>query len=104
MLNARTSAKLGLIADQIRQLQESARAILHEAEQEQALHQADCAFERKPGHHYHLYRKADGTTFWSMLSLADWRERPPHVFVGSYRLEADYSWTRLEQPDAPEGV
>jgi hypothetical protein len=100
MLNARTSAKLGLIAEQIRQLQDSARTILHQAEQEQALHQAACAFERKPGHIYHLYRKANGATFWSMLSPADWRGQPPHVFAGSYQLEADYSWTRLGEPEA----
>ncbi|MBK1647976.1 DUF2452 domain-containing protein [Rhabdochromatium marinum] len=96
MLSARTSAKLGLIADQIRQLQDSARTILQEAEQEQALHQAECAFERKPGRTYHLYRKADGRRFWSMLSLADWRGQPPHDFAGSYRLEADYSWSPVE--------
>lgn len=104
MLNARTSAKLGLIADQIRHLQESARAILHEAEQEQSLHQAQCAFERKPGHVYHLYRKAHGATFWSMLSPADWRGRAPHEFVGSYRLEADYAWTRLDEDGQPAGL
>lgn len=101
MLSARTSAKLGLIADQIRQLQDSARAILQDAEQEQALHQAQCAFERKPGQVYHLYRKHSGTTFWSMLSPQDWRGQPPHTFAGSYRLEADYAWTRLgDEPEA----
>lgn len=96
MLGARTSAKLGLIAEQIRQLQDSARAILQEAEQEQALHQVACAFERKPGHVYHLYRKQDGSRFWSMLSPDDWRGQSPHPCIGSYRLEADYSWTKLE--------
>lgn len=101
MLSARTSAKLGVIADQVRHLQDTARAILRDAEQEQALHQAACAFERKPGQVYHLYRKRDGGTFWSMLSLADWRGQPPHVFAGSYRLEADYSWTRLEDGQEP---
>jgi hypothetical protein len=100
MLSARTSAKLGLIADQIRHLQDSARAILKDAEQEQTLHQAECAFERKPGHAYHLYRKDNGQTFWSMLSPRDWRGQPPHHFTGSYRLEADYSWTQLH--NAPE--
>jgi hypothetical protein len=97
MLSARTSAKLGLIADQIRHLQECARTILREAEEEQDLHQADCAFERRPGHVYHLYRKHNGSRCWSMLSPADWRGQPPHAFVGSFRLEADYSWSRIEE-------
>jgi hypothetical protein len=31
-----------------------------------------------------------------MLSPDDWGGRPPHPFVGSYRLEADMSWTAAE--------
>ncbi len=100
-MSARTNAKLELIADQIRHLQGTARAILRDAEHEQALHQAACAFERKPGQDYHLYSKRDGTNFWSMLSPADWRGQPPHQFVGSYRLEADSSWTPITNPLNP---
>ncbi len=39
------------------------------------------------------HRKPDGQTFFSMLSPADWGGRPPQEHLGSYRLEADYSWT-----------
>lgn len=28
-----------------------------------------------------------------MLSPADWRDDPPHPFLGTYRQEADCSWT-----------
>jgi hypothetical protein len=99
MLSARTGAKLRVIADQIKALQAQARQVLDDAREEQALTGAQCAFRRIPGHSYHLYRKDDGTAFFSMLSPADWRGRPPHTFVGSYRLEADYSWTPADSGD-----
>ncbi len=102
MLNARTGAKLRVIADQIKSLQAEARKVLSEARDEQSLTQARCTFKRIPGKTYHLYRKQGGETYFSMLSPADWRDSPPDAFVGSYRLEADYSWTpaeRLEQED-----
>ena len=67
-----------------------ARRVLGQARQEQALTGAQCAFKRIPGKTYHLYRKGDGTPFFSMLSPEDWHGAPPHEFLGSYRLEPDY--------------
>ncbi len=99
MLGARTSAKLRVIADQIKSLQTEARKVLDEARDEQALTHAECAFKRLPGKMYHLYRKTDGARYFSMLSPDDWRGEPPHAYVGSYRLEADYSWTPLDALD-----
>jgi hypothetical protein len=92
MLNARVSAKLKVIADQIRALQHEARSILAEANRDQELNHARCNFQRKPGNTYYLYKKEDGTTYFSMLSPADWKDKPPHEFMGSYRLENDMSW------------
>ena len=102
MLGARTSAKLRVIADQIQALQAEARRVLAQAREEQALTRAQCAFKRIPGKTYHLYRKADGTPFFSMLSPADWRGAPPHEFLGSYRLEPDYSWTPADGAARPD--
>jgi hypothetical protein len=99
MLNARTAAKLRVIADQIKALQAEARKVLSEARDEQALTHAQCTFKRVPGRTYHLYRKPDGTSFFSMLSPLDWHGRPPHDYAGSYRLEGDYSWTPAERLD-----
>jgi hypothetical protein len=97
LLSARTGAKLRVIADQIKALQAEARKVLDEAREERVLTRAECSFKRIPGHSYHLYRKADGTCFLSMLAPADWGGEPPHPFLGSYRLEADYSWTPAEE-------
>ncbi len=99
MLSARTSAKLRVIADQIKALQAEARKALDEARDEHALTHAECAFKRLPGKIYHLYRKPDGSRYFSMLSPEDWRGQPPHPYLASYRLEADYSWTALEDLD-----
>jgi len=93
LLDARTRAKLGVIAAQIQALQEAARATLREAAEQRALNQAHCTFRRAPGQIYHLYRKADGACFFSRLAPEEWRGPPPHAFVGSFRLEADHSWT-----------
>lgn len=102
MLNTRVSAKLKVIADQIRALQVEAQAVLEEAKQDQELHRAQCNFKRLPGKIYHLYRKSDGSTYFSMLSPDEWRGRSPHTFVGSYRLEVDMSWTPGERIGAPD--
>ena len=92
-----THARLRVIADQMQALQDEARRILEDARRDQELHRAECAFKRIPGKVYHLYRRSDGRTLWSMLSPREWGTRPPHEFVGSYRLEADQSWTALDQ-------
>jgi len=97
MLSARTGAKLRVIADQIALLQQEARKVLDEARDEQALNHAACAFKRIPGKTYHLYRRASGQTFFSMLSPQEWGGTPPYPFLGSYRLETDYSWTPAER-------
>ena len=93
--------KLEILAKQIRALQEQAREILDDARRDLDLHRARCNFQRRPGQTYHLYRKANGELYFSMLSPVEWGE-PPHEFVGSYRLEADLSWTPAEEIPARE--
>ena len=95
-INIRVSAKLKVIADQIKMLQSEAQAILADAQKDQELHQAECNFSRIAGKIYHLYRKPDGKTYFSMLSPDDWAGKMPHDFVASYRLETDMSWTPAE--------
>lgn len=100
VLGAVTGDKLRLIADQIRALQAEARVILDRARRDAELHRAECRFQKRIGHVYHLYRDARDRLSFSMLSPHDWNGRPPHAFEGSYRLEADMTWTLAEE--APE--
>lgn len=99
MVTARTSSQLRVIADQVKALQQEAKKILASAQRDQQLHHARCNFQRKPGHVYHLYRRSNGQTEFSMLSPDDWNGSPPQEYLGSYRLEADMSWTPLEELD-----
>ena len=91
------SAKLDMLAVQMRALREQAEQVLREAHHNAALHRAEARYVRRPGSVYHLYEKNDAARYWSLLSPDEWRGAPPHRFVGSYRLEADQSWTPLDQ-------
>lgn len=92
--------KLDVIARQIRVLQAEAQQILEEARRDLDLHRATCAFEKRPGAIYHLYERSNGALYWSMISPDEWGGAPPHAFRGSFRLEADQSWTPAEELDA----
>lgn len=89
------SGKLAVIRQQIAALQDEARAILEEAKAAADLHRARCNFRKVPGRIYHLYRLASGELYFSMLSPDEWDGAPPHPFEGSYRLEADQTFTRV---------
>lgn len=96
-VNAHASSKLRIIADQIKSLQAEAKKVLEQAQQDQLLHRAKCNFKRQPGRIYHLYRKSNGETYFSMLAEHEWGSEPPHEYLGSYRLEYDMSWTPAEE-------
>lgn len=95
ILGVHTSGKLELLADQIRNLQQEALTILEKTKLSQEIHRAECGFQKKVGRTYHLYRKNEKKLVLSLLSPADWGERLPYDFEGSFRLENDMSWTRI---------
>ena len=99
MVNTRVSAKLKVIADQIKSLQAEARSVLEDAQLDQQLHRAECNFKRIPGKIYHLYQKPGGNSYFSMLSPDDWQGSAPHEYINSYRLEADMSWLPVDRLD-----
>jgi len=96
------NAKLNVIAEQMRALREAAEQVLVKAELDAALHRAEAHFKRYPGRVYHLYERGDGSRYWSLLSPEEWREKMPHAFLGSYRLETDQSFTALAPNAASE--
>lgn len=103
MIATRISAKLRVISDQIKQLQDQAREVLENAKLDQNLHRVACSFKRIPGKIYYLYAKENDNRYFSMLSPDDWHGSPPDVFIGSYRLEADMSWTPAEKIEGEDG-
>lgn len=95
ILSVKMTAELSVIAEQIRALQERAKAALEAAEESARLHRATCNFKKRPGHVYHLYRKASGARYFSMLSPDEWGGRCPDAFEASYRLELDMTFKRV---------
>lgn len=91
--------KLEMIATQISYLQEEARKIIYKAQEDMILHEAQCNFIRRVGQTYHLYSKEDGINYFSLISPVEWEYRNPHQYIGSYRLEGDMSWTRVDVQD-----
>ncbi|MGZ5967614.1 MAG: DUF2452 domain-containing protein [Polyangiales bacterium] len=98
-----TVAKLRVIAEQIRALQESARKVLDDAKHAGDLHRASCNFKKRPGAIYHLYRRKDQALYWSMLSPEEWGT-PVDVFEGSYRLELDMTWTPVGETETRDTI
>jgi hypothetical protein len=101
MLATVTGGKLEVIAEQIRALQDKARVLLERARRDADLHRVRCNFEKKPGGVYHLYRERNGELWLSLIAPDEWITPQDHVFCGSYRLEADLSFTRID-PDAED--
>lgn len=104
MLATVIGGKLGVIAEQIRGLQEKARTLLERAKRDAELHRARCSFEKKAGGVYHLYRKTTGELWFSLMAPEEWSRPQPQTFEGTYRLEADMGFTRLDVPEDISGV
>lgn len=101
MLATVTGGKLTVIAEQIRSLQDKARQLLERAHRDAELHRVKCSFEKKAGGVYHLYRRASGERWFSLLAPHEWSSPPAHqTFEGTFRLEADMGFVRV---DVPEG-
>jgi hypothetical protein len=82
-LSIQAAGKLRLLAERMEALPEQARQILLQTEQSRELPRVPCAFRKIPGHAYHLYRRSDGSTFFSMIASAEWNAAPgrsPSVF------------------------
>src|SRR5687768_1976778 len=92
----RTNAQLEVIVEQIRALQERAREIVEQAGRDIDLIHAECRFRRVPGRIYHLYEKAGGHRYFSMVAPNEYGYAQPG-FVASFRYEHDESWTRVDE-------
>lgn len=100
MLATVTGGKLTVIAEQMRALKEQAARLLERARRDAELHRARCSFEKRPGGVYHLYRRnEDGELWFSLMAPNEWSRPQPQTFEGSYRVEADLSFTRLDVPE-----
>lgn len=97
MLSSVVGGKLEQIAKQIRALQQEAKDALTAAQRDAELHRVPCSFRKRPGQLYHLYERANGQRYFSMLSPEEWGAGCPHRHLGSYRLEYDMAFTPLSE-------
>lgn len=97
MLGVKVGGQLEVIAEQIRSLQAKARELLDHANESAELHRALCTFKKRVGATYHLYRRGDGRRYFSLLSPEEWGAAAPHPFEGSFRLELDMTFTRVDR-------
>lgn len=95
-LKSHVSAKMEVIVQQIRSLQQQAQLILDQAKEDLSLHLVKCNFEKKIGQSFYLYQKENQMRYFSLLSPQDWKGSPPHQFLGKYRLRQDNSFESLE--------
>lgn len=91
--------KLDVIGEQIKFLQKQAKEILEDAARNSELHNVPCNFVKVPGSIYHLYQRQSGEKFWSMISPEEFGTNNKNEFLGSYRLEADKSFTAVSDID-----
>ena len=96
----RTNAQLEVILEQMKALQERAREIIEQASRDVDLIHAECRFHCVPGRVYHLYERADGHRYFSMVGPDEYGRGGPSGFVASFRYEHDESWTRLDEVEA----
>lgn len=94
--------KLLVIAEQVRFLQKQAQGILEETARSKELHHVACNFQKVPGKMYHLYERSSGQKYFSMLSPQEWGSGLKDVYINSYRLEYDRSWTPIEKLQSKE--
>ena len=93
-----TGGKLEVIADQIRALQAKAHELMERARKDAELHAVRCNFQKAIGRVYHLYRRHDSGQKWFLLvGPHEWSSPPPLDWLGTYRLEADMSFTPLAE-------
>jgi hypothetical protein len=97
MLAGQVNVQLEQIAQQIKFLQEQARGILTQAQENMQLHRAKCQFKKIPGKTYHLYRTPEGASQFSMLSPDDWKGNPPNEYLGAYCMGSDMRWAPADQ-------
>jgi len=94
---ATAGSKLSVIAEQVRFLQQQAKAVLEEANLNAELHHIACNFKKVPGKIYYVYRREEtGAKYMSMISPEEWGENCPD-FDAAYKMEHDMTFTPYER-------
>ncbi|MDH4262298.1 MAG: DUF2452 domain-containing protein [Spirochaetia bacterium] len=93
-IQSHVNGKLDLILKQIQNLQNEAKKIIEQAEEDILLHKIKCNFEKKVGMIIHLYTRKTGESFFSLLSSEEWLNSPA-TYKASYRIKPDMGFEKL---------
>jgi len=88
------NAKLDIILHQIQNLQQEAKKIIEQAEEDMKLHQIKCNFEKRIGMKIHCYMRKNGENFFSLLSPEEWQNSPA-VFLATYLIKPDMGFEKI---------
>jgi hypothetical protein len=92
-MEQQTDMQLRQIQKQIELLAKQAHAIKSRTEISYQIYEAVIGFEPLIGQLYHLYRRADGMRFVSLVAPHEWgRSQGDRTFIASVRLLADHTW------------
>ena len=81
-------SKVNLILEQMCFLKTQLENTINEGLLNKNLHEVECKFAKQSGNIYHLYKNGDDYYF-SLLSLHDWNNNPPHKYISSYLYDYD---------------
>lgn len=91
--DAANYAKLKLLAEQAQLLKAQIKNVIDEGLLNSNLHDIECRFVKVSGNTYHLYKKNDGTYYFSMIAPDEWKTKDQ--FIKSYLYDYDKCFKML---------
>lgn len=91
--DAANYAKLKLLAEQAQLLKAQIKNVIDEGLLNSNLHDIECRFIKVSGSTYHLYKKNDGTYYFSMIAPDEWTIKDQ--FIKSYLYDHDKCFKML---------
>lgn len=104
-VRASAEKRLAALEKLLAELQAEARLVVGGAQRDLDLHAVPLSGTKLRGQSYHLYQRAEGPRFFSLLAPDEYAEiNPSHRYLGHFRLNHDGGWTRLDHDDAADRV
>lgn len=91
-----TDMQLDQIRKQVELLAAQAQEIQRRVEISERIYKVGMNFKPLIGHIYHLYTRADGSEFLSMVAPQEWGRSAKSEFQATVKLLADHTWEILK--------
>lgn len=73
------------------EIKEELERLVNEVKINELVYSAKYSFIPVMGQPYHLYKKADGSTFLSLVPPNTWKQE----YLGSFKLDTDHKWFKI---------